>query len=159
MNVFKFLSVLFCLLLFACGGDSNSISGDDNFFTCKVEGEDFERRGIYAYVTDFSIDAEFVVYGATNPDEVGKEATIYIAFPQSTTEGSYSLNGDDIYAYVVDYNGLSYWTSVDNPVGTLNITDISDTRYEGTFSFEVVDFADDTNILNVTEGSFSVLLR
>lgn len=144
--------VLFSILaLVSCKKDEDS---GGSSFTAKVNGENYEAKGLLAYATSFSDYTN--IYGVADASGTGE--TMYIAIPTDATKGTYQLDAD-YPAYYVDADGNAFATVWGDGSGSVTITEIDADHVEGTFNFKAYDAATETVEKAVTDGKFNVEFR
>lgn len=166
MKFINLLLIALSLLIVSCGGDDdNPTPGNnndsENSFSCKLDGDDFVRIDLFAYATDWDEGEEYTIYGAGDATKTGIDAlTVYLNIPQSLGEGTHAFNDDITFGFVGDFDGdITYTTFYHAGEGEITISSISEDRIEGTFSFTAYDPEDSTDLLQVTDGEFSVEIQ
>lgn len=150
------IPVLCSIFLFTnCSKDNNQpvneIEELQHFFSCKLDGADFEVNGFLAYGVDF--DDTYNIYGV----EEGVKS-MYVAISRDLGVGTHQLDENSWALFSYD-DGSGYSTHLDGGSGEVTITERTATTAKGTFAFKAVSFEDPNNVLTVTEGKFSVVFR
>jgi Family of unknown function (DUF6252) len=148
-----FSIILFGILaLVSCKKDEDS--GGGNSFTAKVNGENYEAKGLLAYATSFGDYTN--VYGVA--DATGTGETMYFAIPNGATKGTYQFDAD-FPAYYVDADGNAFATAWGGGSGSVTITEFDADHVEGTFQFNAFDAVTEAEEKAVTDGKFNVEFR
>ena len=154
MNLTKgLLNLLILALLAACGKDD--VADKSNVFECVLDGEKYEVEGLFAYATKFETDNTVGIYGLQ--DESG-ENSIIVSIPDEGETKNYTMDGNTEGAYgIVNLKGTVYLTSLEDGAGEVELTKVSETQIEGTFSFTAYDGSG--NKVEVKAGEFKVEIR
>ncbi len=146
-----FVALFGLLSITSCKKDEDN---GGSSFTAKINGENYEAKGLLAYATDFS--DYHSVYGVKDVSGTGE--TMYFSFPLDATKGTYPFDAD-YPAYYVDADGNAYATAWGGGSGSVTITEIDADHVEGTFQFKAFDAATEAVEKAVTEGKFDVEFR
>jgi hypothetical protein len=136
--------LLLMLLAAAFVGTLSSCSKDDDgpstVFTAEIDGDEFEVDDIFGYV-----DGDDVwVYGVDDDDN---SIDIYFTTDDVEEGDTYDVeDGDVTMIYYGEDGDEAYWAAS----GELDVTKLSETRFEATFEFEGDDFSGNT--VDVTDG-------
>ncbi|MCB0641417.1 MAG: hypothetical protein KDC44_07240 [Phaeodactylibacter sp.] len=126
---------------------------DEWYFSCEINGDDYYVAGQYnAYVADFT--DEFLIYGV---DAAGN--TLYISVAKGLAEGTYTMDDEQVFAYVIYADATTYATLVEGGSGTLTISKFDGTEAAGTFNFSAPNFDDPTDTAVITNGKFNAQFR
>ena len=146
----------------ACSDDDatpDNTGGD--FFEATIDGTPYRSEGANAYATIFDTDNSIAIYGTGTP---GTEVypIMFLSFEDDFDgqEGTYEMGlGKEAFGTYTNSGGeFTYGTSSTNPAGTgtVTITERTDERVKGTFSFTAVDLTDETQTVSITGGKFDV---
>ena len=151
------------LLKLAGADTSASCTADDtHVVSANVSGVAFDDCTVSATGAPSS---SFVI-SANSGDAV--PSTLTITMSGAGTAGEYKLggdtaDGDDNGVFIKgdellgeDTEAASYKTKEDVESGTVTLTEVTDARLVGTFSFTATNQVDETKILEVTDGTFDV---
>ena len=162
-QLFLFLILSSAFLATSCNDDDMSGGSDgDDLFTAKIDGTDYRAEGTNAYATLFSVDNTIAIYGTGTP---GTEAypLLFVAFDENNTGdvGTYEmgLGKPVVGTYTNSAAEFTYGTASDQASGTLEITERTETRVKGTFSFTGVNLSDTSDRVEITDGSFDVTIQ
>jgi hypothetical protein len=150
MRKFQFLLITLTTVL-AFSSCKKDEAGD--FFSCKVDGEKFDVKGLYSYATD--IAGNMNIYGIT--DE-GNGEIMYIAVPLNAAPGTYQFSAAQP-AYYVPNNSQTFSTNWGASSGSVTVEEYTDTRVKGTFSFVAYDADTEAVKKTITDGKFDVTIR
>ena len=161
-QVLFFLLLASTTFLVACNDDDMTGGDGNNSFEAQVDGNAYSANGLNAYATVFSADNSIAIYGTGTP---GTDAydLLFIALEDNLTGdvGTYELGLDKQGhgTYTNSASDFTYSTVSSAASGTLEVTERTDTRIKGTFSLTLVNATDDTDIIEVQNGSFDVEIR
>lgn len=173
MKNFKLISIfvlsLAVMQLSSCSSDDDSGSGGGDApagkVTAKIDGQDFESFGSGAQSGGvFTVTPNSAVL---NGIDLNGNAIVITILTNNLQEQAYDM--DDANAITVTgaytrvdtndpFNPDSYAAPYMNSgdVGTITITELTDTNVKGTFEFSPRNQADDTDIVEITDGSFNL---
>ena len=141
------------------GGSVDCNASGTGIVAANVDGEAF-----CAFTSSASDESGDVVLFAVGSYSGSSGAGLSITAPGA--EGTYTVSSSqsDVFAsFAPTADGIVYDTGSDGGSGTVVISDISETRVEGTFSFVMEGFDENTDMytgetLSVTSGEFDVPL-
>ncbi len=169
-SIFAISMMLIAISFTSCSSDDDSSGGGseagEGEVIARVNGNSFQSisQGTVGRIT-VSGGTEFLQITAINLN--GEAMTIQVTRPV-IEETSYDFDDANNISAVATYTivdtstfqSTSYAAPFMNSgdVGTITITERTDTNIKGTFEFMSRNQDDDTDTLNVTEGSFNLAL-
>jgi hypothetical protein len=151
------LFLLFFLTLFIAPACKKDNDGSDSTFSCEVDGQNFDVKGLGTYATNFS--NYFTIYGIEDWENNSSANLIYMSLPLGSNPGTYNLDNSDRNGYYIDANGMTHSTLWGVNTGKLVIDEIDDKHVKGTFEFTSHDAETGNKKKTITNGRFDVLFR
>ncbi len=155
----KILKAVFCFtLVITCLSSCrllNSTGG--SFLTATINEEEFESLNLLT--TFVEVDSSFVTITGSTGGINAQSIVFSLADFEGT--GSYELGGNSL-SFATYADGVAsleaYTTAVDPGSGTLNLTVLTETIAEGTFSFTASreDENGDVQTIEVLDGAFGI---
>lgn len=164
------LTAVTLVTFLSCSTDDSGNGGTapSGILTAKVDGTSYKSMEISSSATVATAGpGENLIIIATNSDGNAFSMTIF----GYTGEGTYEFTGANLAVInVATYtetevnlsNPTASTTEVwhapfnDNKVGSVSITEETDTKIIGTFSFECKNVNGDNSVKNITEGAFNL---
>jgi len=157
---FLYLSIILSILFVAAACNKNSPTEaettTDGTMTVKVGGTDWSANtGVVGTYSNNIL----TVTGQRNPGGSVSEQ-IQIIISNITATGSFKLSlftNTGRYTYADSPTNISTYMTMDTNAGTVEITSLDAGGATGTFSFSGKNTEDQTDVKNLTEGSFEVV--
>jgi len=150
--------IILLLILSSCSSDSDSSSDGNDFITAKIDGVDFSSTFSQLILTNsFEPPFRLLEIRGTNDDQNFIRVTLSSYLEPDTynmPDENHPLLG---FQYSISDTD-EIWTASElfnNTIGTVIITQETDTQIKGTFSFNALNTVNNT-IIQVTEGQFNL---
>lgn len=153
---------LFSALLFiSCGDDDdNGGNGDSNDkFECTIDGTSHKISGQYAWAAFVGSGEDlFAIYGSEDQTQSGGFQNVFLSFDGGKpTVGTHEMGlGKKAIGTILNTrDNTTFISGLQGGGGSIEITEISDSRVKGTFSFTAVS-TDGSTTKKVENGTFDV---
>ena len=155
------LSIL-SIIMFSCSSDDDGggTSGDADFITAKVAGNDWSTDSNYADLVAAQISSDMLLVQGSNNGGEAMTIQVYNYTGTGTYRiGANATDGSMLMHYRVSSNTSwinSYLTQLGGgvPKGEVVITKDDGVVVEGTFKFEGYNQEASPNVLSITDGNF-----
>ena len=153
MKIFitTFLSFISCVIIVSSCSKNDNINDSDYFFEVEVDGKKFRTEGVTAY--GIAHTDKVNIFGANSLEFT---ENIYIELPENFSEGTYSFN-ESIFGYYII--GEDAYSSLLNGSGSVTIDYWDGFYIRGSFSFDAVNFDDESQVVKLRNGKFDVKMR
>ncbi|MEL6123046.1 MAG: hypothetical protein AAFQ02_07230 [Bacteroidota bacterium] len=146
-------------LLVACSDDDdagNAGGSSDDQFSATIDGQSYEISGRFAFAEPIDDDL-FAVYGSEDQSTPGF-TNVFLSFEGRPTVGTYdlSLGSGTLGTWINTGSGETFISGFTGGSGTAEVTEITDDRIKGTFSFVGVDVGGSLPNKVVENGTFDV---
>ena len=158
-KILSMLMLMTMLILSSCDkeDDGGSNSGGGDSFECEIDGTAHKISGKFAFAQ--KVDAEvFAIYGSEDQTKSGFK-NVYISMKSVPAKGVYDLSKSDVGSgnILETSSGTLYNSNFPGGSGTLEVTEKTDNRIKGSFSF--VGATGQGAKKTVTKGKFDVSIK
>ncbi|MGB1308382.1 MAG: DUF6252 family protein [Oceanihabitans sp.] len=165
-NLFLLLLSISMFTLTSCSSDDDGGSNggaSSGTISAKVDGSNFSSLEISSSATIANNGLNLIIIGSNSS---GKAITLTINGYEGV--GTYEISGGNIFVASASYSetdvsnptnpSTETWQSPyeDSILGEINISEETDTKIKGTFSFMCKNTLNDNSIKDITDGSFNL---